>query len=89
MPKIGVRELKTRASEIVRQVRESRARYVVTYRGAAVGVLAPLESAAEPASGGADDAQDAYEELWALGEEIDRRWPGGKSGVEILSEMRR
>ena len=37
MPDIGVRELKTHASEIVRNVREQRARYVVTYRGQPVG----------------------------------------------------
>jgi antitoxin (DNA-binding transcriptional repressor) of toxin-antitoxin stability system len=33
MPDIGVRELKTRASEIIRDLREQRTRYVVTYRG--------------------------------------------------------
>lgn len=40
MPEIGVRELKTRASEIIRTVRDHRARYVVTRRGRPVGVLA-------------------------------------------------
>ena len=89
MRKVGVRELKTRASEIVREVRESRARYVVTYRGAAVGVLAPLESVPEPLPADDNDSKDPYEDLWALGEEIDRRSRTGKSGVEILSEMRR
>ena len=44
MPDVGVRELKIRASEIVRDVRERRARYVITYRGRPVGVLAPLEA---------------------------------------------
>ena len=33
MPEVGVRELKIRASEILRNVRERRARYVITYRG--------------------------------------------------------
>ena len=33
MPDVGIRELKTHASEIVRNVRENRARYVITYRG--------------------------------------------------------
>ena len=32
---------------------------------------------------------DPWDELWALGEEIDREWRTGKSAVEILSEMRR
>ena len=43
MPDIGVRELKARASEIIRNVREHRTRYTITYRGQPVGVLAPLE----------------------------------------------
>ena len=33
MPEIGVRELKTYASEIIRSVREEGVRYLVTYRG--------------------------------------------------------
>jgi len=32
MPDVGVRELKARASEIIREVPEQRARYVITYR---------------------------------------------------------
>ena len=39
MPEIGVRELKVHASEIVRAVRDARARYIITYRGHPVGVL--------------------------------------------------
>ncbi|MBN1138765.1 MAG: type II toxin-antitoxin system Phd/YefM family antitoxin, partial [Anaerolineae bacterium] len=42
MPDVGVRELKAQASEIVRQIRENRARYIITYRGEPVGLLMPL-----------------------------------------------
>ena len=48
MPDIGVRELKTRASEIIRDLREQRTRYVVTYRGRPVGLLLPLDEAGWP-----------------------------------------
>lgn len=44
MTEIGVRELKSKASEIVRAVREEGAEYIITYRGAAVGVLSPLST---------------------------------------------
>lgn len=37
MPDVGVCELRARASEIVRNVRERRARYTITYRGQAGG----------------------------------------------------
>ena len=43
MPTIGVRELKSQASEIVRLIREDQAEYVVTLRGEPVAVLLPVE----------------------------------------------
>ncbi len=95
MPEIGVRELKTRASEIIRMVREHRARYLVTYRGRPVGVLAPISEAARseaarPENGAEHEQSDTtWEELVDLGERIRRGWKATESGVEILSEMRR
>jgi prevent-host-death family protein len=90
MPDIGVRELKARASEIMREVRERRARYVITYRGKPVGLLMPLEetgAAAVPPEG--DSAAAAWEELTRLGEEIGREWRSPLSSTELLSQMRR
>jgi prevent-host-death family protein len=46
MPTIGVRELKSHASEIVRMIREERAEYVVTLRGEPVAVLLPIDKQA-------------------------------------------
>ena len=90
MPDVGVRELKIRASEIVRDVREHRARYIITYRGRTVGVLAPLETApqAEPLPGG-EPGTSVWEELTRLGEEIGRGWQSPLTGAELLSQMRR
>jgi prevent-host-death family protein len=90
MPEIGVRELKTRASEIVRAVRDRRARYIVTYRGRPVGVLAPVEMVphAEALPGG-EPGTTVWEELTQLGEEIGRGWQSPLTGAELLSQMRR
>lgn len=90
MPDVGVRELKIRASEIVRDVREHRARYTITYRGRPVGVLAPLETApqAGPLPGGEPGAS-VWDELTRLGEEIGRGWQSPLTGAELLSQMRR
>ena len=89
MPDVGVRELKIRASEIVRDVRERRARYIITYRGRPVGILAPLDTAAgDEASRGRDEA-DVWEELTRLGEEIGRGWRSPLTSTELLSQMRR
>jgi prevent-host-death family protein len=43
MPKVGVRELKNRTSEILRAVREEGAEYVITYQGRRSAVLLPLD----------------------------------------------
>ncbi len=90
MHEIGIKELKARASAIVRDVRQSKARYVVTYRGRPVSLLVPLE---DPMSelvsppDGSDEA--AWDELVQLGEEIGRGWRSPKTSTELLSGMRR
>ena len=72
MPNIGIRTLKTHASEIIRNVRERRARYVITYHGQPVGVLMPLEQAIPEAPTDTDPAAAtaAWDALTRLGEEI-------------------
>lgn len=45
MPRVGVRELQNRTSEIVRAVRERGAQYTVTHQGHPVGVLLPIDKA--------------------------------------------
>jgi len=90
MPDVGVRELKTQASEIVRQVRENRARYIITYRGEPVGLLMPLDEAS-PSSlpRGEESEETPWETLTRLGEEIGQGWSSPLSSTELLSEMRR
>ena len=90
MPDVGVRELKTRASEIVRDVRDHRARYTITYRGRPVGVLLPLEEAPQvEALPGGERGTTVWEELSELGEEIGRGWQSPLTSAELLSQMRR
>jgi prevent-host-death family protein len=90
MPDVGVRELKARASEIIRNVRDHRVRYTITYRGRPVGVLVPLEQPmTAPAIEDAASAQPAWDELVRLGEEIGRGWQSPMTSAELLSDMRR
>jgi len=89
MSEIGVRELKARASEIVRAVRDHRARYLVTYRGRPVGVLLPLGEAERDELSSEERRGAAWNELVALGQKIGEGWQSDMTGVEILSEMRR
>ena len=81
---IGIRELKIRASEVVRAVKEKRARLVVTQRGVPAALIIPLDAVIPQQS-----TDEVWERLMELGEEIGKGWQNEKSAVEILSEMRR
>ena len=88
MADIGIRELKARASEVVRRVAEEQATYTITRRGRAVGVLAPAGShPAEPPAGG----DVAWDRLLNLMEEYDGavRAKRSRSALKELSAMRR
>lgn len=90
MPQIGIRELATHTSKIMRQVRDECIRYVITYRGRPAGLLLPLE-AADPADQllPQSSVADPWDELVELGQEIGRDWQAAQRGAEILSDMRR
>ena len=87
MREIGVRELKIKASEIMRSVRKRRARYIITYRGRPVGLLVPLED--QPPHSFSSGESAAWDELVRLGKDIGRGWPAGVSSADVLSKMRR
>jgi len=90
MPDVGVRDLKIRASEIVRRVRDQRVQYVITYRGRPVGLLTPLDEAAlSPQPPGGEAASTTWETLMRLGEEIGQGWRSPLTSAELLSETRR
>ena len=81
---IGIRELKIRASEVVRAVKETRARYIITQRGKPAALIIPLDAEAEKSKG-----DEVWEKLMTLREEMGKLPKSDKSLVEILSEMRR
>ncbi|MGQ9554629.1 MAG: type II toxin-antitoxin system Phd/YefM family antitoxin [Anaerolineae bacterium] len=89
MEEVGVRELKARASEIIREVRERRARYVVSVRGCPAAVLLPIEAEPAPKLGSLDECEaDPWSELERLGHEIGKDWRSPLTSVELLSQMR-
>jgi prevent-host-death family protein len=86
---VGVRELKANAARIVREVRDSRASYILTYRGRAVGVILPFDPMEDRSQ--AADASDtaAWDKFIRAGRRLERRFRPGVSGVRLLSTMRR
>jgi prevent-host-death family protein len=94
MARVGVRELKNQTTEIIRDVRENQAEYVVTYHGRPVAVLLPideawLETEARRAAEATTPGDDVWAELEAIRQEIGRSWQSEKTGVELVSEQRR
>ena len=81
---IGIRELKTHASEVVRAVKETRARYVITQRGKPAALIIPLDAETPNETG-----DDVWDRLMALRDELGKGQQNEKSSVDILSEMRR
>ena len=84
MPRIGVRELKTHASEVARDVHDNHARYAITNRGEPLALLVPYSAA-----DAIEVAADAHEELRSLREHIARLQKKPFSAVELLHEQRR
>jgi prevent-host-death family protein len=85
--KIGVRELKNRASEIVREVRESQATYVVTLRGEPVAELRPIGEHIRARR--QEEVAQVMEEIEALARRIGRAWKSPKTAVELVEDQRR
>ena len=86
MKDIGIRELKTHASDLVRQVSENHATYTITRRGHAVGVLAPPDFVA-PSSEVA--REQAWERLTRLVVKLERSAKRRTSAVRELERTRR
>ena len=84
MVTVGVRELKSKASEILYAVREEQEQYTITYRGKPVAVLLPIEQLPmQPPS-----QDDVWAELDRLGEQIFDNWDADQTASQLLTEMR-
>jgi prevent-host-death family protein len=86
MGEIGIRELKEKASEVIRKVQEAQATYTVTHRGRAVARIVPLAERRL--------VEEAEEDaLWAeideLAARLGRKRAMEGSPVDAVSEQRR
>lgn len=86
MPRIGLRQLKTHASEVLRDVEDNRARYVITSRNKPVGIIIPYSSREETQP---ESREEALAEFFAAGQRVRQAWKSPLSPVEVLREMRR
>lgn len=84
--RVGIREFKAKATQIVREVRESRAEYVITHRGKPAALLVPLSDTDD-----VDPTKVArlFGDIETLADEIAALWPADVSSVDALREDRR
>lgn len=85
MEEVGIRELKQRASDILRQVREKQETFAVTYRGKVVAKLVPVEDISTERA----RAAAIWTQMDDLAREIGAHWPPEVSAVEAVIEQRR
>lgn len=84
MPTVGVRELKMRASQVLRRVRAGEV-IDVTYRGRVVARLLPI-GPTEPAD---EEVAAVWADLDQLAAEIGACWPAGATAADAVREGRR
>jgi len=92
MPLIGVRELRERTAEVLRQVREERAEYIITHQGRPMALLLPLDAEAAEAAlleAGKQATGDRWETYVRVAAQIRQTWPAGKNTQEVLDQVRR
>jgi len=92
MPLIGVRELRQRTAEVLRQVREEQAEYVITYQGRPIALLLPLDAEAVEAAmveASKQAVAGGWEAYARAAEQVRRAWPAERKTQEVLDEVRR
>lgn len=90
MRRVGIRELKTHTSEILRQVREQAEPIAITHRGQVVARLVPAQEAGAIEQPVDHEALKAFWESWdVLAAKIGEGLPAEVSAVDIVKEGRR
>jgi prevent-host-death family protein len=82
---IGIRELKQRTSQILRDVRERGEEIDVTHHGRVIARLVPVVQERARAR----TTAAAWSTLDRVAREIGRRWPRGQSATRAVREGRR
>lgn len=88
MRKIGIRELKNQATQVVRAVREEAEAYVITVQGEPVAVLRPITE---------EDKEELRQanvgrflaDLEELSKQVTASWQSDLTAAEAVAEQRR
>lgn len=85
MSLVGIHELKTNASELVRRVHEQGEIIDITYYGQVVARLIPVKEIKTSSK----ELLDLWAEMDRLAQEVSAQWSGSSSAVDAVREGRR
>ena len=85
MPRVGVKEFKNRATQIVRDVRERTSSYVITVDGEPVATVRPYEPSDDDPS--PEEIEQWLRKLDAVAAKIAKSWPPGLSAAEVAAKQ--
>ncbi len=85
---VGVRQLKNEATQLVRDVRETGAEYVITVSGEPVAKLVPLQRE-ETAEEREERIRAHLREVDRLAKEVGAAWISPLTAAEAVAEQRR
>jgi len=91
MPLIGVRELRNNTAEVLRQVREEKAEYIITHQGKPVALMLPIdeEIMVEKMLDAAKKSSPTNWEVYQnLAESLRNSWPTGANTQSMLDDIR-
>ena len=92
MPLIGVRELGQQTAKVLRQVREKKAEYVITYQGRPIALLLPVDTEAVEATmvkASKRSVSGGWDTYARIAEQMRQAWPAGQETQKVLDEIRR
>jgi len=92
VPTIGVRELRERTTEVLRQIRERQAEYIITYQGRPVALLLPINTETVEAAmvqAGRRSVVGGWETYARLAEQVRQEWPAELETQDLVDEIRR
>lgn len=91
MPLIGVRELRSHTSEVLRRVREEKAEYVITHQGTPIALILPVDTEAIEAkiiAAAKQTTNGSWDTYHQLAERLRRDWPDGQDTQSLIDEIR-
>lgn len=90
MTSVGIDELRTRTSEVIRRVREQGETIDVTDDGEVVARMVPAKPfRAEQQADDRDTMEEWLRRADELAKEVGRHWPNGVSAVDAVRDVRR